>query len=194
MSWPKKRSVRILLLLSLVTLFLAAACQGSDGPGGPPGPKGDPGAAGLPGNPGAAGNPGDPGNPGSAGILGPQGATGPEGPAGDPVPASAPGIVLIPGVIEATGSADFEVRGSGFTPGEPYEVWVVVDGEVFYPANRGGGELEVNENGALSSSWRGSTRRRRSGLLDSPGLFSIVARDAAGLQAAAPLTVVASEG
>ena len=190
MSWQKKRSVRILLLLSLVTLFLAAACQGSGGPSGAPGPKGDPGVPGLPGNAGAAGNPGEPGNPGSAGILGPQGATGSQGPAGDSAPAFAPSIVLDPVVIEATGDAEFEVRGSGFSSGEPYEVWVVVDGEVFYPANRGG-ELEVNENGALSSSWRGSARRRSSGLLDSPGLFTIVVRDANGLQASAPLWVEA---
>ena len=194
MSWPKKRSVGILLLLSLVTLFLAAACQGSDGPSGPPGPKGDPGAPGLPGNAGLPGNPGDPGNPGSVGIPGPQGVTGSEGPAGGLAPASAPSIVLIPVVIEGTGDAEFEVRGSGFTPGEPYEVWVVQDGEIFVPANRGGGELEVNENGAFSSTWRGSTRRRGSGLLDSPGLVSIVARDINGLQAAAPLSVVAAEG
>jgi hypothetical protein len=105
------------------------------------------------------------------------------------VPAAAPRILLFPGVIEDTGNAEFEVRGSGFTPDEPYEVWVVVGGEVFYPANRGGGDLQVNENGALSSTWRGSTSRRRSGLLDSPGLYTIVARDATGIQAAAPLWV-----
>ena len=95
---------------------------------------------------------------------------------------------------EATGKADFEVRGAGFTPGEPYEVWVEIGGEVFYPANRGGGDMTVNENGAISSTWRGSTKRRKTGLLDSLGLLTIVARDATGLQAAAALNVVASEG
>ena len=188
MSWPKKRSVGILLLLSLVALFLAAACQGSDGPTGPSGPKGDPGDPGLPGNAGVAGNPGAPGNPGSAGIPGTQGTTGSQGPAGDPVPATAPAILLFPGTIVDTGTAEFEVRGSGFTPGEPYEVWVDVGGEVFYPANRSG-VLEVNENGALSSTWQGETRRRRCCLLEEPGLYTIVARDAQGNTAAAPLWV-----
>ena len=194
MSWPKKRSVGILLLFSLVTLFLAAACVGADGNQGSPGPKGDPGAAGLPGLSGLPGNPGEPGNPGATGSRGAKGANGPDGEAGSPITVAVPSIVLVPNVIEATGKADFEVRGAGFTSGEPYEVWVEIGGEVFYPANRGGGEMTVNENGALSSKWRGSTKRRKTGLLDSPGLLTIVVRDATGLQATAPLNVVASEG
>lgn len=59
-----KRAVRFLPILFLLAALLIAACQGQEGPQGPPGPDG------AQGPPGPAGQDGDPGPPGIAGQDG----------------------------------------------------------------------------------------------------------------------------
>ena len=100
--WFNGRSFGTLLVLSLVTLLLAAACQGNAGGQGTAGSPGDPG---LPGLPGASGNAGAPGSPGNPGPQGPQGPVGSLGPAGSPANASAASITLDPFSVELVSSA-----------------------------------------------------------------------------------------
>ncbi len=195
MGAPKKRSFNTLLMLlvfSVVTLFLAAACQGTDGSQGPLGLKGNPGDPGLPGNPGVPGNAGDSGNPGQPGPQGPQGLQGPQGPTGDTATLVAPRIILDPTAIAGTGQTEFTVTGSGFTPGEAYTVQVLWDGEPFFPVLRDG-DVAVSENGTLSSTWRGGGRSRSSDILIEPGPYSIIVEDSSGVRASAPLRVTPGE-
>ena len=196
MRWPKKRSVGVLLLISFVALFLAAACQGSDGPSGSSGPKGDPGIPGLPGNAGLPGNPGDPGNPGSGGIRGPQGATGPQGLPGDSAAAIAASIALEPNTIDASGSfggrrptESFEIIGSGFTPGGAYFVQLLAGGSLVTLQHDSDEPIEVNSNGAFSGRWQG----HRAYSFQTPGLYTITVTDANGISATAALSVVEEE-
>ena len=193
MSLLIERSIRRFLIfgiLSLVTVFLATACQGSDGPLGSAGPKGDPGLPGLAGNPGEPGLPGAPGNPGPSGPQGSVGLSGPSGPSGDPAVATAARIVLDPSEITDSGKDEFEVLGSGFTSGAPYVVQVLIDGVFIFPDKRGG-SIDVNENGALTSTWRGekSGRRITVNALDTAGIYTVVVTDDKGVHASAPLVV-----
>ena len=102
------RSFGTLLVLSLVTLLLAAACQGNAGGQGSAGPPGDPGLPGLPGEPGNSGASGSAGNPGP---QGPQGPVGLQGPAGSPANATAASITLDPFSIELLDAAPEAVCG-----------------------------------------------------------------------------------
>ena len=188
MSWYKKRWVGLFLLPSLLMLILVSACEGSQGPQGPSGPKGDPGVPGAPGNPGNPGNPGEPGNPGPQGAPGSLGSTGPKGPSGDSLTTTAASLFVEPDTIVDTGRAEFEVFGSGFTPDTPYNVQVMWNGNLLFLGLRGG-VLDVNENGALTSTWRGS-RRRSENVLVEPGIYSIIVTDGEGVTATAPITVI----
>ena len=185
MNWYKKRWVGLFLLPSLLMLILVSACEGSQGPQGTSGPEGDPGFPGASGNPGNPGNPGEPGNPGPQGA---QGALGAAGPIGSPARNTSAAILLEPDTVEDTGQAEFVVLGSGFTPDTPYNVQVMWNGNLLFLGLRGG-ELEVNENGALTSTWRGS-RRRSENVLVEPGIYSIIVTDGEGIIATAPILVI----
>ena len=194
MSQLTERSARRFVtfgILLFVTVFLAMACEGSDGSQGPPGPKGDPGLPGLPGNAGEAGLPGAPGNPGSSGSQGSAGLT---GPGGDPAPTTVGKIVLVPSTITASGTDEFQVLGSGFTPGSPYVVQVLIDGVFIFPDKRDG-TLDVTENGALSSTWRGEKRGRRITVnaLDTAGIYSVLVTDDKGVSASAPIVILSAK-
>jgi len=104
------RSLGTLLVLSLVTLLLAAACQGTTGSQGSAGPKGDPG---LPGLAGAAGNPGTPGEPGNTGPQGLAGPVGSQGSAGSPATATIASITLDPFKVELVSKEPVIACGGG---------------------------------------------------------------------------------
>ena len=87
-----------------------------------------------------------------------------------------------------TGRAEFEVFGSGFTPDTPYNVQVMWNGNLLFLGVRGG-ELDVNENGVLTSTWRGR-RRRSENVLVAPGIYSIIVTDGEGITATAPIVVI----
>ena len=192
MNWRKNRWPGVVLLLSSLLLSLAVACQGPEGPQGPPGPKGDPGLPGLPGNAGAAGNAGNPGNPGPAGASGPMGS---EGPKGEPAQATVANIVVVPNTFSTAdgyggkkASNSFQVNGSGFTPGSPYFVQLLVDGNLVTLQHDSGEAIEVNANGAFSGNWQGHRA------FDfSAEIFAVVVQDGAGIKAVAPLTVTEGE-
>jgi len=202
--WLKRNSFGKLVILSLIFLLAAAACQGSAGTGGTAGPKGDPG---LPGNPGAPGLPGEPGNPGNSGPSGVQGPAGPSGPQGNPAVATVGSVVLNPGTVAlevgATGgwsgmsyfweTGEFSVLGSGFTPGEPYLLKLNIAGEEFGGLQkRDSSDLIVSENGTVSSTWR--YRLPQSDATKLPaGIYTVIVLDGGGIKATAPLVVTEDE-
>ena len=199
--WLKRNSLGKLVILSLIFLLAAAACEGDIGSGGPLGAKGDPG---LPGNPGAAGLPGDPGNPGNPGPSGAQGSAGPSGPNGDPAAATAGSISLDPGTIalevgEEGGFAgisyfwetgEFSILGSGFSPGEPYLVKLNIAGNEFGGLQkRDSSDLAVSENGTVFSTWRYRLPQLDETKLPA-GIYTIIVSDGKGVKATAPLVVI----
>jgi len=191
------RKAFYLLTVSIVALFLAAACA-SPGAQGPAGPKGAPGDPGLPGNPGSAGLPGDPGNPGATGPQGPQGATGPQGPQGDPATSSASSLVIpATEVIACSGKrcksgGKFEMRGAGFTPGSPVIIEVNIGGLTFFPVlSSDATDIYANDNGAFNGTWKAASGRRAETAM-AVGTYTVIASDADGNQASAVLNVVES--
>ena len=197
-AWQSKRSLRFLIIASLLTLFVAAAC--AEGAQGPSGPKGGPGDPGLPGNPGAAGLPGDPGNPGPTGPQGPVGPTGAQGSAGDPAVATAASIVLEETVIVPcadrrsrcrAGGGRYTVLGAGFTPGEPFTLSIIAKGLESFAVLENPSDprdLVISPNGTFTETWIAAAGRR--GELHLPsGVYTVIGEDGVGLRASALLIV-----
>ena len=176
MRWHKNRRLGILVLFSVITLFLVAACTGSDGDAGLSGLKGDPGA------PGAAGSAGDVGPQGAKGAAGPRGGAGSggsEGPKGDPGATTSAAIVLVSDSVTTTNPA-FEVWGSGFTAGDSYTAQIWDSGNQVGLTHTSSEAVTVNSDGAIGGSWSTSI---------SPGLYTVAVTDASGVMATAPLVV-----
>ena len=199
--WLKRNSLGRLVILSLIFLLAAAACEGDIGSGGSLGAKGDPG---LPGNPGAAGLPGDPGNPGNPGPSGAQGSAGPPGPKGDLAAATVGSISLNPGTIalgvgSVSGFAglsyfwetgEFSILGSGFTPGEAFLVKLNIAGNEFGGLQkRDSNDLSVSENGTLFSTWRYRLPQSDETKLPA-GIYTVIVSDGKGVKATTPLAVI----
>jgi len=197
-TWQSKRFLRFLIVPSLLTLFVAAAC--AEGVQGPLGPKGAPGDSGLPGNSGAAGFPGEPGNPGPAGPQGPEGPAGAQGSAGDSAVATAASIVLENTVVVPcadgrsrcrAGGGRYTVVGAGFTPGEPFTLSIITNGlETFAVLEdpQSPRDLVVTANGTFTETWIAAIGRR--GELHLPsGMYTLIAEDGAGIKASALLVV-----
>ena len=191
------RKAFYLLTVSIVALFLAAACAspGTQGPAGPKGASGDPG---LPGNPGAAGLPGDPGNPGTTGPQGPQGTQGAQGPQGDPATSSASSLVIPATEVTACSGkrcksgGKFEMRGAGFTPGSPVIIEVNIGGQAYFPVlSSSSSDIYANDNGAFSGTWKAASGRRAETAM-AAGTYTVVAIDSDGHQASAVLNIVAA--
>jgi hypothetical protein len=191
------RKAFYLLTVSIVALFLAAACA-SPGAQGPAGPKGAPGDPGLPGNPGAAGLPGDPGNPGAIGSQGLQGSQGAKGPQGNPATSSASSLVIPAAEVTACSGkrcksgGTFDMRGAGFTPGSPVIIEVNIGGETFFPVlSSSSTDIYANDNGAFSGIWKAASGRRAETGMPA-GTYTVIASDADGNQASAVLNIVAA--
>ena len=127
MRWLSNRSIRSIVVLSILTLLLAAACTGPEGDQGPSGSSGTAGQQGPKGDPGPTGQQGPIGGIGFLGPRGPEGAVGATGPQGLAGPTFAANIVAAPaGVVSATqpvviaagGTAQITIYGSGFPAGE----------------------------------------------------------------------------
>ena len=175
MRWHKNRQMGI-LVLSVITLFLVAACQGADGDDGLPGLKGDPG---VPGAAGSAGDVGPEGEKGDAGPRGNPGTAGSEGAKGDPGAATSAAIVLVSGSVTTTNPV-FQVWGSGFTSGESYTAQIWDRGNQVNLTHTSSEAVTVNSDGAIGGSWSTSA---------SSGLYTIAVTDARGITATAPLVV-----
>ena len=176
MRWHKNRRLGILVLFSIITLFLVAACQGSDGDQGPSGPKGDPGA---PGAPGAQGDIGPQGEKGDAGPRGGAGSGGSAGPTGDLGEATTAAIVLVSNSVSTTNPA-FQVWGSGFTAGDSYSAQIWDGANPVNLTHTSSEAVTVNSDGALGGSWSTSV---------SAGLYTVAVTDASSVMATASLVI-----
>lgn len=124
-------------LVSSLLLLLLTACQGPPGKPGLPGNPGEPGNPGnpgpqgpygQPGPPGAAGLPGHPGEPGHPGILGLPGLPGLPGPQGPPGNSPRAAVTIDRIDIYIDWGDDLTIRGSGFHPFEPVQVYIDLEG------------------------------------------------------------------
>ncbi len=133
------------LLFSVFSIFVLIACRGPAGAAGLPGQSGFPGNAGTQ---GAAGPPGLPGLPGNSGNPGPPGPPGAQGPSGLPgLDGVSPQASVMSSKSVMTMSEPFTVSGSGFRPGEPVVVQLVI-GEFASPIAGGARGSQVSANGA----------------------------------------------
>jgi len=220
MRWLSKRSFGTLLIVSILTLFLAAACAGPEGdiglqgPEGPQGPQGEPGDRGPEGPQGSQGSqglqgpqgdigpmgpPGYDGWAGAKGDTGPQGPQGIQGPAGPTVPAS---IIVVPkGETAATQPAVVEegedkpelvIYGSGFPADNQILVTLYTEQGSFL-LDVIGGDILVGDSGAFNAEF-GWTSVKRSGLpplIFEPGVHTVTATAGpSGISASTALIIV----
>ena len=177
--------VIITALLSSILVLALIACQGPPGESGLPGLPGNPGNPGAPGpqgEPGAAGLPGLPGNPGNPGASGPPGAPGSQGSAG--IDGVSPQALIVLSKSDVAGSGDpFAISGSGFIPGEPVQLSIVVD-----PNNSVtlGDEIQANASGAFSVAIADA------GASGASGYLTVLAEGEDGSLASAPVRIVSS--
>ena len=199
MRWLNKRPFGTLLVLSVLTLFLAAACTGAEGDRGAQGSegsKGDTGVQGLKGDTGTKGDRGSQGARGSTGATGAIGAKGDTGSAGPTVPAS---IVVVPAGVDnadqpavVLGGSDNVVKivvyGSGFTSGNVISVALIdLEGEEIV-LTRSSGDALVTESRAFMGQFNAAN------MVIDPGLYTVnVTTAPSGIQASAPLWVAESK-
>ena len=176
MRWHKNRQLGILVLFSIITLFLVAACQGSDGDHGLTGLKGDPGA---PGAPGAQGDVGPEGDKGDTGPRGGAGSGGSEGPTGDPGENTSAAVVLMSDSVSTTNPV-FQVWGSGFTAGDSYSAQIWDGANPIDLTHTSSEAVTVSGDGAIGGRWSTSV---------SAGLYTVAVTDASGVMATAPLVI-----
>ena len=122
--FPSK-GMTLALFFSVFSVLVLVGCRGPQGNAGLPGAAGNPGNAGLQGQagePGLSGFPGEPGNVGSQGIQGVQGIQGEQG-----SPGVSPEAQIMLSESTLTLDEPLQVWGSGFLPGEPVTLLLVVD-------------------------------------------------------------------
>ena len=175
------------LLFSVFSVFVLIACRG---PAGAAGQAGNPGNSGLQGVAGAAGLAGLPGNSGNPGPAGPPGGQGPVGPAG--ADAVSPQASISVSKSALTVSEPFAVMGSGFLPGEPVIVQLIIS-----PSNSpivggaSGSQITANGAGAFSASFEFISES--SAVMDSaPGDRTLLAEGADGSTASTPVQIVSA--
>ncbi len=194
--YPTK-GVALALTFSLFFILAIVACTGPQGePGlpGHPGNPGNPGAAGAQGEPGKPGLPGNPGNPGNPGPQGPQG---PQGIQGEPgIPGVSPEAIIM--VSSGVMSVDepLTIAGSGFLPGEPVTLALVIDNIVSYVVGgRTAEQPTANAAGAFSASFdsiKGGGGGERGSLQRAPGIRSILAMGEDGSRASFPVMITSA--
>ena len=195
--YPAK-GVALALIFSLFSILMLVACTGPQGePGLPglPGNPGNPGAAGPQGEPGLPGLPGNSGNPGNPGPQGPQGPVGPQGEPGTPGVSPEAMIVVSSGVMSV--DEPLSIHGSGFLPGEPVTLALVIDNIVSYVVGGRTAEQPVaNASGAFSVSFdsiRGGGGGERGALERAPGIRTIRAEGEDGSRASMPVIITSAD-
>ena len=191
--YPAK-GVALALIFSLFSILVLVACRGAQGEPGLPGQPGFPGNSGPQGVSGEGGQPGHPGNPGNPGNPGPQGPEGREGLQGLPgEPGVSPGAKLMVNSGVMSVDEPLSIAGSGFIPGEPVTLVLVIDNIVSYVVGgRTAEQPTANGAGAFAVSFdsiRGEGRGERGALERAPGVRTIRAEGEDGSRASAPVTI-----
>lgn len=178
------------LLFSVFSIFVLIACRGPAGAAGLSGLPGNSGSPGIQGPAGPPGLPGLPGNSGNPGPAGPPGALGAAGPAG--LDGISPQASVMSSKAVMTMSEPFTVTGSGFIPGEPIVVQVVI-GEFASPIAGGarGSQVSANAAGAFSVSFD-FVSEIASVIEQAPGDRTLLAQGADGSMASSPVKIVSS--
>ncbi len=200
MQLLNRRPLFTVLVLSIITLFLAAACTGPEGTTGSQGSSGAAGAAGPQGPAGPAGAVGASGSRGGQGATGATGATGDTGPAGPTVPIS---LVVVPTsatgvstgglpavVIVENDGPKFTIYATGFPAGDLVTVELSVDASTSYIMRRiaSGSDYEVRGSGAYMAKFQGPRQLTPN---VPAGLYTVTATAGpSGVSATAPLLVV----
>ena len=186
--------VIVVALFSSVLALALIACQG------PPGEPGLPGNSGNPGNPGAPGPQGPQGDPGLPGLPGNPGNPGAPGPPGPPGPAGADGSdgvspqasISLSSDTLATAGDPVTVTGSGFLPGEPVTLQLLVNEHIsIIVGGARGAQVQANDTGAFSISFEeigGHSRSQEMAL----GQRTFLAFGSGGSRASTPVEVVSS--
>ena len=184
----------IIALVASILMLALIACQGPPGEPGLPGLPGNPGNPGEPGPQGAKGDPGEPGLPGNPGNPGNPGPPGPPGPTGPPGPAGiSPQAMIAVDKMQVAASGDpIMVMGSGFLPGEPVVLTLMInsDNSIIVGGQRGA-QVTANESGAFSASFDeigGASSSQDQAM----GFRTLLADGAGGSRASAPVMVVSA--
>ena len=171
--------VASVLLLPLLSVLVLVGCH-------TPSNQGPPGPLGTPGNPG---NPGDPGDPGRQGFQAEGTPRSPVVHNGSPEAA----IMVSSGVMSV--DEPLTIAGSGFLPGEPVTLVLVVDDIVsFVIGGRTAEQPTANAAGAFAVSFEsisGEGRGARGALERAPGIRTIRAEGEDGSRASAPVMSLA---
>ncbi len=192
--FPSK-AMTLALFFSMFSVLVLVACRG------PQGPAGLAGFAGAPGNPGLQGVEGVAGVPGLPGNLGPQGVQGQPGIPGLPGIAGIPGVSPEASIVLSQSALTLEqpliIWGSGFLPGEPITLSLVVDDIISWTVGSRDAEQPIaNAAGAFSASYNsiiGSGGGERDVITSrAPGIRSIVAMGEDGSKASAPVVITTS--
>jgi hypothetical protein len=183
------------LIVSSILVLAVIACAGPSGQSGLPGEPGEPGnpgnpgpvgAAGIqgvqgePGLPGMPGNSGEPGNPGNPGPKGSQGVAGADGQSG--------AASLYTTNSTMTVDDSFSVWGSGFNPGEPVIIQILIDNKI-RPIL---GSLTANASGGISGSFDGLKQADGVDAKAVGDIRSLIAVGADGSVASTPVNIVKS--
>ena len=177
MRLQNRRSIASLLALSVVVLFLTAACAGATGP---QGQAGLPGLPGLPGVQGAAGAAGATGAAGAAGAgvgLGASIVLAPAGGAASGQPATMASSNSAPNVV---------IYGSGFPAGEFLSTYLSYQGVTVF-MKRLDGDQFPSSDGTFQTEMKPSTAGKRFTPL--PGLYTIHVVSESGARASAPVLI-----
>ena len=195
--YPAK-GVALALIFSLFSILVLVACTGPQGePGLPglPGNPGNPGPLGISGEPGLAGLPGNPGNSGNPGPQGPQGTEGLQGPPGLPGVSPEASLMVSSGVMSVDESIN--ISGSGFLPGEPVTLVLVIDNIVSYVVGgRTAEQPTANAAGAFAVSFdsiKGEGRGERGALERAPGIRTLRAEGEDGSRASSPVMITSAD-
>ena len=177
MRLQNRRFIASLLALSVVVLFLTAACAGATGP---QGEAGLPGLPGLPGVQGAAGAAGATGAAGAAGAgvgLGASIVLAPAGGAASGQPATMASSNSAPNVV---------IYGSGFPAGEFLSTYLSYQGVTVFMKRLDGGQFPSSD-GTFQTEMKPSTAGKRFTPL--PGLYTIHVVSESGARASAPVLI-----
>ncbi len=138
---------------------------------------------------GEPGEPGLPGNPGEHGAPGPPGPPGPTGPRGREAPSPEAAILLSNGILSV--DQPLSVSGSGFLPGEPVKLLLVIDDvDSHVIGGPTAGQPIANAAGAFAASFDSIRGDGESGALErSPGIRTVLAEGEDGSRAAVPLMI-----
>jgi len=177
----------MITLVSSLTILALVACEG---PAGDPGLPGNPGVPGAPGAQGPQGEPGLSGLPGNPGVPGAPGAQGPQGPGGQNAVSPEASLAVSKNTLSM--SEPVTIMGSGFLPGEPVSLHVIID-STFSPmiGDASASQATANAAGAFAVEFKNGMSSKSSVVERAGDATTIFAQGAEGSVASVPVVIIA---